>query len=113
MKLIIYPKRQKNQTVTECLGFLCKTPNNMAPAASWVLPCLSGYRRFLCKLSYFCPGASALAVPSAWSSASPFAQILFLLPQVPTLTSHLKQEPPCDSQSLHPVSGPFGTCHSE
>ena len=101
MKLITYPKRQKNQTVTECLGFLCKTPSNTAPAASWVLPSLSGCRGFLCKLSESCPGASALAVPSAWSSASPFAQILFLLPQAPTLSSHLKQEPPCNSQSLH------------
>ena len=33
-------------------------------------------------------------------------------PWGPTLTSHLKWEPPCYSQSL-PISGPFGTYHSE
>lgn len=71
MKLIIYQERQKTQTLTECLGFLCKAPNNMAPAASQVLPSLPGCHRFLRRLSVSCPGASALAVPSAWSSASP------------------------------------------
>lgn len=34
-------------------------------------------------------------------------------PQGPALTSLLKQETPCYSLSLHPVSGPFGTYHGE
>lgn len=84
MKLIIYQKRQKNQTPTKCLGFLCKTLNNMAPAAPQVLPSLPGCDCFLHKLSRrVLPWGLCTGCSFCLELCKPFSQVLFLLPQVP------------------------------